>query len=623
MLVAPRSNGKDVEMGMAEKAGHHCIEFSDITYTVNNGWLKSKLYGVKKGKIKILHGVSGKVSSGQVMAIIGPSGAGKTTLLNVISIQPKVTNDKSINVEGGVLVNGEPLTREIFANTCSYMTQEETLWPALSTWESVMFSAKLHGTDDPERKCANVLRELGLESVRDTKVGSIFIRGLSGGQKRRLSLACELMNETATFFFLDEPTSGLDAASASETMQLITRVAKQRNVAVIATLHQPSSQIFYALDQLMLLSRGRVAYCGSSENALAYFESKNRKMKVTMNPADFLLEIVNSDFRDLKSVDELLDAWQPKCAEEAVADFAVLDLTKANCKTSFFSRFIQISKRAWLCYKRDPAVYLFRLGLYAAMSIFLGLTYSHVTHDQKDLLDMFFAIIWNVAFFSFMAIIALPAFTLERDIITKEITNGYYSLGEYVLSASLMQIPVLLACGLIASIGPYWFLDNFAGMNPLFSRFVQYWLILSLHLYAIESFAVLTAVLVPNFMLGIIAFVSGITQFFVYNGFFIASANMPPYLIWEHYGSFYTYSNLALFRIVFDGLQLDGMQNCLLLTEYPCYGATGEDVLEALSHKDNSMSYVDTPLWMDIVALFSFSLLFRFCVWFFMRKSVR
>merc|ERR1719473_1775308 len=102
--------------------------------------------------------------------------------------------------------------------------------------------------------------------------------------------------------------------------------------------------------------------------------------------------------------------------------------------------------------------------------------------------------------------VALPAFSLEKNIIIKEITNGYYSLGEYVLTTALMQAPVIVVCGLLSSFGPYWFLDDFGGINPSVDRYVQYWFILSLHLYVVESFALLIAVFVPNFTLGIIAY---------------------------------------------------------------------------------------------------------------------
>ena len=486
-----------------------------------------------------------------------------------------------------------------------------------------MYSARLHGTENPEEVCETVISDLGLTSCKDTKVGSVFIKGLSGGQKRRLSLACELVNQTASFFFLDEPTSGLDAAAASETMKLITRVSKERNVVFVASIHQPSSHIFYSFDQLMVLSKGRLAYYGSSKNALGYFEAKGHKMQVAMNPADYLLEIVNADFTDSASVDKLLDEWQQAPASKVISETnhaSIPSRPPSGC-SGFAARFWTLCGRAVLCFARDPAVYLYRMFLYAFMSIFLGLTYEDVTRDQKDVSNMLFSILWCMAFFSFMAMLALPAFALEKNIVIKEITNGYYGLGEYVISSALVQIPVLLLAGFISSIGPYWFVNNFGGINPDFWRYLQYGLMLSLHLYIVESFAILIAVLVPNFVIGIIMYSSAISQTFVYNGFFINESNMPRYFVWIYYTSWFTYSTQGLFKIVFEGLEMEGLDQCQLLDEYPCYGATGEDVLVAISSGDQ-IGYNEVKLWVVSLVLCGFAILFRFNLWFLLRKEV-
>ena len=179
--------------------------------------------------------------------------------------------------------------------------------------------------------------------------------------------------------------------------------------------------------------------------------------------------------------------------------------------------------------------------------------------------------------------LALPAFALEKNIVVKEVTNGYYGLGEYVVSTALMQIPVLILCGFLSAVGPYWFVNDFGGINPDFWRFLQYGMMLSLHLYIVESFAILIAVIVPNFVIGIIMYSSAISQTFVYNGFFINESNMQRYFVWIYYTSWFTYATQGLFKIVFEGLKLEGMEECTQLQEYPCYGATGDELLEAIS----------------------------------------
>lgn len=405
----------------------HILEFRDITFAVDVPAWKAKLTGTTAGVKSILRGVSGRIHSGQVMAIIGPSGAGKTTILDTLAQQPHIVNNPRITIGGDVLVDGKPLTRAFFSKHCAYVPQHDSLWPALTAKENIMYSARMHGDPEAGESSDQVLRELGLEGCRDTMVGSPFIKGLSGGQKRRVSLGCELVNKHSLFYFLDEPTSGLDAAAAAEIMQLITGIARKRNVVVATSIHQPSSHIFYSFDQLLLLSGGRTAYYGGAEGALAHFERLGRTMTRAMNPADFLLEIVNADFADADGVEKLLDAWEQP-ADATAGDFVYMPLEAEPMTYFSLRRVSQLVERAALCYRRDPAAYLFRFGMYGFMSLFISATYSDTTKDQSDIGNTFFAILWSVAFFSYMAMVALPSFSIEKANMVKEVTNGQYFL---------------------------------------------------------------------------------------------------------------------------------------------------------------------------------------------------
>ena len=142
------------------------------------------------------------------------------------------------------------------------------------------------------------------------------------------------------------------------------------------------------------------------------------------------------------------------------------------------------------------------------MSVFLGVTYYDVTTDQRDVGDRFFAIQWNVAFFSYMSMIALPAFVLEKQTVTKEVTNGNYVLIEYVLTGGLLQFLVVAICAVIAAAGPFWFPE----LNPDIDRYVLYSMILAVHLFVCESVAVLVASIIPNFVIGIIVYCVVISQ---------------------------------------------------------------------------------------------------------------
>jgi ABC-type multidrug transport system ATPase subunit len=263
-----------VELGKPlEGDGDVTVAFDDLKFSVVNGKLQAAILQVKEGKTEILHGVSGRISSRRVMAIIGPSGSGKTTLLEALAQQPYLVNDKSVSItgqmrvqEGGAAGAWKPLTRNFLSEKCSFMPQHDALWPALTAYENLAYAALLFAsagagvTAAIDARVTQKLGELGLTGCRDVLVGSPFLKGLSGGQKRRLSLGCNMMKENVKVLFLDEPTSGLDAASAAEVMRLITSLAKSQGFAVLCSIHQPSSHVFYAFDQVLLLSKGRVAY---------------------------------------------------------------------------------------------------------------------------------------------------------------------------------------------------------------------------------------------------------------------------------------------------------------------------------------------------------------------------
>lgn len=249
--------------------------------------------------------------------------------------------------------------------------------------ETLEYSALLRGLSADNLQY--LVKSLGLQSSLDVQVGSALIRGLSGGQKRRLTLGCELIDPRCRFLFLDEPTSGLDAKAAASIVALIVNISKERGVAVIMCVHQPSSHVFHSFDRVLVLSEGRVAYNGPSKKALAYFtDTLGIKMKYdTMNPADFILEVVNADFRDKKEVLHILDRWsENEPTRSPLADVKKIVSSRQNANEqdgcvfgfSFYRTGILI-KRANKTYFKNPELYLLRFGLYGFMSLFLGATY--------------------------------------------------------------------------------------------------------------------------------------------------------------------------------------------------------------------------------------------------------
>eukprot|EP01083_Nonionella_stella_P106250 306338_1 len=200
---------------------------------------------------RILNNVSGKAVPGEVLAVMGPSGSGKTTLLDLLALRGRTGTPS-----GTVLVNGQPRDNS-FKYLSSYVPQEDNLIGTMSVCETMIFSANLnlgpsYSSDMKKEEANGMIAQLGLNGVANIKIGTVFQKGISGGQKRRVSIGVEIISKPK-IIFLDEPTSGLDSAAAYQVMVFLKKFAKQGH-SVVCTIHQPSSQVFHMIDRVLLLS---------------------------------------------------------------------------------------------------------------------------------------------------------------------------------------------------------------------------------------------------------------------------------------------------------------------------------------------------------------------------------
>eukprot|EP01084_Bolivina_argentea_P032701 60542_1 len=212
---------------------------------------------------QILFDSNGCIESGQLLAVMGGSGAGKSTLLNALSGR---TNLNEQRVNGYLAINGKKFKcadQKIIKSLCTYVPQSDILCPTQTVEEALLFYAKLkspHLTLEKQRKRINYLiHVLHLGKCRNNIIGSESKRGISGGEKRRVSIASEILND-ADIIFLDEPTSGLDAYTAARTIKTLKQFCFVSNKIIIATIHQPSIEVFYLFDKLLLLSNGKCCF---------------------------------------------------------------------------------------------------------------------------------------------------------------------------------------------------------------------------------------------------------------------------------------------------------------------------------------------------------------------------
>ncbi|ORY93038.1 hypothetical protein BCR43DRAFT_552310 [Syncephalastrum racemosum] len=242
------------------------------------------------GKLSILKGVTGMVKPGEVLAIMGTSGSGKTTLLDILANRTK-TGTKS----GDVYVNGHTLSPSEYKRLIGYVDQEDMMIPTLTVYETILYSALLRlprsmSTAAKKFRVMEVMQELGIESIKDSRIGQADDRSISGGERRRVAIACELVT-SPSILFLDEPTSGLDSYNAYNVVESLVTLARDYNRTIVFTIHQPRSNIVTLFDQLVLLSRGYTVYSGPQQRVQSYFKSVGYPCPPGFNIADYLIDL--------------------------------------------------------------------------------------------------------------------------------------------------------------------------------------------------------------------------------------------------------------------------------------------------------------------------------------------
>lgn len=283
LLNQSRDKGTDESMSFS---------FSQICYRI--------------GSLRVLKGASGALAPGQLMAIIGGSGAGKTSCLDILAMKHK----KGV-VKGDIRVNGVHVTEEEMQSICGFVDQEDTLMGTLTVREALMYSALLRlpaamSLGDKRVRVQEVMDELNIGHLADRKIGVPGQRGISGGEKRRVSIGQELVTNPK-ILFLDEPTSGLDSYSAFVVVETLSKLAKKYDRAIVCTIHQPRSNIFALFDKLLLLAEGRMLYSGIASEAVVHFSELGFFCPAGYNTADFLVDLGMSEGTEYRGVAGLED----------------------------------------------------------------------------------------------------------------------------------------------------------------------------------------------------------------------------------------------------------------------------------------------------------------------------
>lgn len=470
------------------------LVFKDVHYSVSD---KKD----KKVMIPLLKGVSGRAHPGEMCALMGASGAGKSTLLDVLAGR-KNTGE----LRGEIMFNGAPKTR-LLMKSAAYVMQDNVHIGVLTVRESLRYAAQLRlketmTADAKEKRVQKILDMLGLDAVGDSIVGDENVRGISGGQLKRLSIAVEIVS-LPDLIFLDEPTTGLDSSIAYEVMAAVRNLANQ-NRTVICTIHQPSPQTYLLFDKLLLLAEGRVIYFGPSRDVVNYFVSSPYQFyyKPGSNPADFVIAVAGSfvfsssgqkvsggELAALYSSSEIAKIFRENVDTMIATDSAAAataadtgadehEENEMEYNTSTFNQIKVLCSRMILRTmknKRPTVITTFRhviVGLFYG-SIYYQLPTGTEATDYTNRMSIFF---FGLLFVIIGHQQTIPQLQEDRLVFYRERGSKAYGALSYWFSSWFLQVPLVFLNVLIFSIIVY----NMVGLRSGAGYFFYYYMTLVL-----------------------------------------------------------------------------------------------------------------------------------------------
>lgn len=582
---------EDLEAGMqrpkfqAEPTLPIYLKFTDVTYKVILKGMKSKQ------EKDILNGITGSVNPGEVLALMGPSGSGKTTLLNLLGgriMKP--------TVGGSITYNDQPYSKSL-KSRIGFVTQDDVLFPHLTVKETLTYAALLRlpkslKREEKEKRALDVIYELGLERCEDTMIGGSFVRGVSGGERKRVCIGNEILINPS-LLFLDEPTSGLDSTTALRIVQLLHDIA-EAGKTVVTTIHQPSSRLFHKFDKLILLGKGSLLYFGKASEVMIYFSSIGCSPLIAMNPAEFLLDLANGNVNEVSVPSELEDRVQMEKAETQTRnakpsqtdvheylveayETRVAENEKKKLLTPLpldevLKSKVASPKRNWgaswcqqysilfcrgIKERRHEYFSWLRVTQVLSTAIILGLLWwqsdsssARGLQDQAGLL-FFIAVFWGF----FPVFTAIFTFPQERAMLSKERAADMYRLSAYFLARTTSDLPLDLILPVLFLLVVYFM----AGLTLDAGSFFLSLLAVFLCIIAAQGLGLaIGATLMDMKRATTLASVTVMT-FMLAGGFFVE--NVPVFVSWIRYMSFnyHTYKLLIKIQYKHKASSVNGM----------------------------------------------------------------
>ncbi|XP_017760069.1 PREDICTED: ATP-binding cassette sub-family G member 4 [Eufriesea mexicana] len=621
------------------------VEFKNLAYSVSEGR--------KRGYKTILKCVNGKFRSGELTAIMGPSGAGKSTLMNVLA------GYKTSHLSGSVLINGKDRNLRRFRKMSCYIMQDDRLLPHLTVYETMTVSANLKlGKDISKREKKIVIEEI-IETLGLSDASNTQTHCLSGGQRKRLSIALELVNNPPVMFF-DEPTSGLDSSTCYQCLSLLKSLSRGGRT-IICTIHQPSARLFEMFDHLYLLAEGQCIYQGNVGGLVPFLSSMGLECPGYHNPADYVMEVacgehgecvhklvmavnngkcanyqhhqaainavqtVSNDIakespqQETKSESALIPngvAKQPNggtvinipiSCTTSLLDSAESIEQKVGFPTNSCTQFWILLKRIFLSQIRDMTLTRVRLISHIIVGFLIGAIYYDIGNDASQVMSNAGCVFFTVMFLMFTAMMpTILTFPTEMAVFVREHLNYWYSVKAYYIARTLADVPFQIVYSIAYVIIVY-----FMTSQPLeTNRFMMYLTICILTALVSQSIGLVIGAAMSVESGVFIGPVSSV-PIVLFSGFFVNFDAIPKYLKFLSYVSYVRYS--------FEGAMISvyGYNRAKLkCSEAYCHFKSPTKFLE-------EMSMQNAVFWLDAVALTGFLLTLRVIAYFVLRLKLR
>ena len=490
--------------------------------------------GVGQGAV-LLRGISGRLSYG-LTALMGLSGSGKSTLLNSLACRLDVSTEQ----EGELTLNGEPFSNAELKRIAGYVMQDDLLNGHLTVQETLAYSAELRlpkewTTQQRQQRVDEVIDAMGIGHCRHVCIGNGERKGISGGQRRRVCVALQLLTQPQ-LLFLDEPTSGLDSVTAYELIRTLSELVNNTGCTIVASIHQPSARIFDLFTHVIVLNAGRTVYQGRQSEVLPTFTAAGYPCPMHTNLSDHMLETIATSVDD----DSVQTALQAVCQDNPLL------FTTQPSRVKRYAAVMERDEydRHRVSWTRQTAVLLRRniheqwrkrhmhavsLAQSLLMAILIGTVFLRIGTSQPSISRrqavLFFCVV-NQGVFGALNIV--NSFPSERSLMLRERASGTYYISCYFTAKTVAETLVQLPMPVLFSFTVYWLVGfaNSAG------QFVIFLLFMTLCSLAATSLALMVSALLrtTDMSLTVLPLVLEVSRLF--GGFFLAPAALPVYFSW-------------------------------------------------------------------------------------------